>query len=136
MLNEPRLVDVKVEGEETGMEYTGKFHIKPFLEHGERADAVRLAESYALGINTQDQRNFLLTLALLKFHVVKADASWWDEGFGLKMLDESPVWKLAEEVEGIRDEINPKRKKKITDDVDLKDKDETDTPKDEEKVKS
>jgi len=111
MFNDPRWVEVKSTGEQTGQEFFGKFKLKPFLKHKERADAVRLAEAYSLGINrTDDQRLFLTTLAFLKFHVVETDADWWNEGSGLDLLDEDPVFEVARQLNKIQEEINPSKK--------------------------
>lgn len=94
--NEPRWVELNTVGETTGESYFGRFSVKPYLQHNERADAVRLAERYCRGIDTaQTQRMFLTTLAFLKFHVLETDAEWWQED-GLSLLDEEPIYKLAE----------------------------------------
>lgn len=92
--------EVNVDGETTQKKYFGKFEVKPFLTHGERAAAVRLAEKYMIGIETTvDQRAFLTTLAFLKFHIVTVDADvkWWTND-GLDLHDEAPIYALSEEV--------------------------------------
>lgn len=103
MNNEPKWVDVDSTGEFTGNKYFGRFCIKPFLTHAERADAVRLAEMYYRGI-TQDanQRMFLTTMAFLKFHVTEFDAPWWGDTSGMSALDEAPVWALSEKLREIQ----------------------------------
>ena len=47
---EPQWVDVESVGESTKQKYFGRFYLKPFLTNRERADAVRLGELYARGI--------------------------------------------------------------------------------------
>lgn len=103
MRNEPQWVDVDVEGEFTGEKYFGRFLLKPYLTNGERADAGRLAEMYFRGIKEDTaMRLFLTTLAFLKFHVQETDASWWENGEGLEIQDESPVYKLAEKLQEVQ----------------------------------
>jgi hypothetical protein len=101
--NEPKWVEVSTEGEFSGKKYFGRFCLKPYLTHGERADAVRLAEMYYRGIQQDSaQKMFLTSLAFLKFHVVETDAEWWKTQDGLSMVDESPVYKLLEELNKIQ----------------------------------
>jgi hypothetical protein len=109
--NEPKWCDVDSEGEFTGRKYFGRFKIKPFLSHAERADAVRLAETYYRGI-TQDanQRLFLTTLAFLKFHVIETDADWWSEQNGLSITDEDPIWKISDQLQLIQGDASGKKK--------------------------
>jgi hypothetical protein len=101
--NEPKWVDIKVDGEFTGEQYFGRFRVKPFLTHAERADAVRLAELYYRGISQDaNQRMFLTTLAFLKFHVLESDATWWGETNGMNSFDESPVWAISEKLREVQ----------------------------------
>lgn len=107
--NEPKWVDVDVEGEFTGVKYFGRFQLKPYLTHAERADVSRLAELYNRGITTDaTQRAFMMTLAYLKFHIIETDAAWWVDG-GLNLHDEAPVYRLAELVRQIQ---APEKEKK------------------------
>jgi len=108
MFNDTEWVEVDATGEHTNTKYVGRFCVKPFLTHGERADAVRLAEMYSRGIfNDPMQRGFLTTLAFLKFHVEEADADWWDSD-GLSMHDEAPVYALSGEIGKLQRKINGK----------------------------
>ena len=109
--NDPQWVDVKAEGENTGQEYFGRFCLKPFLTHEERTDAIRLAEMYCRGIRDDvQQRAFMTTQAFLKFHVVETDARWWDDETGAtKILDESPVYEIAQKVKDVQDSLKPKK---------------------------
>jgi hypothetical protein len=98
-------VEVNCEGETTKRKYFGKFEVKPFLTHREKAEAVRTAEKYMFGIETTlDQRQFLTTLAFLKSHIVTIDdkVNWWI-GDGLDIHDERPVYQLAEEIKKLQD---------------------------------
>lgn len=100
--NEPKWIDVDVDGEVTGAKYFGRFLIKPYLTHAERADVTRLSELYNRGITADaGQRAFGMTLSYLKFHIVETDSMWW-EGSGLNLLDEAPVYKLAESVRNLQ----------------------------------
>jgi len=100
--NELKWVDVETEGEVTGAKYFGRFQLKPYLTHAERADVSRLFELYSRGITTDAaQRAFLMTLAYLKFHIVETDATWWVDS-GLNLLDETPVYRLAELVREVQ----------------------------------
>jgi len=102
---EPRWIEVNCDGETVpGSKYVGQFLVKPFLTHGERAAAVRLAEKYMIGIETTfDQRSFLTTLAFLKYHIVEVDSkvTWWKED-GLGLSDEAPIYAMAEELKKIQ----------------------------------
>lgn len=114
MFDESKWLEVKVKGEHTGREYFGKFRVKPFLKHAERGDAVRLAEAYTLGIERdQNQRLFLTTLAFLKFHVEETqNAEWWEDGNGLNLYDEEPVFELSKLLTDLQESIrNPEGKK-------------------------
>ena len=101
---EPRWVEVKCKGEITGAEFFGRFSVKPYLTHKERADAIRLGELLSRGIEDKNQRLFHLTLAFLAFHVAETDAAWWklddkdDACKGLGLCDEEPVWAISAEV--------------------------------------
>lgn len=107
--NNPIWTDIKVTGEWTKQEYFGRFLIKPFLTHAERADAVRLAERLSRGIEKSEaQKMFLSTLAFLKFHIQETDAKWWLED-GLSLIDEAPVYELADTLAKIQ---NPKEEEK------------------------
>ena len=108
--NNPQWVDVKTDGENTGLEYFGRFSVKPFLSHKERSDAVRLAEAYCRGIrDDMNMRNFLTTQAFLKFHVVESDADWWSEDGTMDTLDENPVYAIAEKIRDVQDSFKPKK---------------------------
>ena len=114
--NKPVWVDVEATGESTKNKYFGRFQVKPFLNHGEKTDAVRLAERYCRGIEqSQLQRQFLTTIAFLQFHVTDTDASWWKEDEKseeltgpLALLDEEPIYALAAKLGEIQ---NPEEKK-------------------------
>lgn len=109
MFNDSVWVDVQAKGEYTQREYFGRFRIKPYLTHKERADAVRLAEMYFRGINESvEQRQFLTALAFLKFHVVESDADWWNDESGLGLYDEAPVNELLNKLVKIQ---NPDKEK-------------------------
>jgi hypothetical protein len=101
--NDPKWKDVDCEGEFTKNKYFGRFCLKPYLTHGERADAVRLAELYCRGIN-QDagQRSFLTLLAFLKFHVTETDAEWFKDSNGLNTYDEQPFYQLADKLKEVQ----------------------------------
>jgi hypothetical protein len=96
---EPRWIEINVDGENTGKKYFGKFQVKPFLKVKEKAEAVRLAERYMLGIETTiSQREFLTTLALVTYHIVSDDSvEWWKEK-GLDLYDEAPIYAIASEI--------------------------------------
>ena len=97
--NESKWVDVDCVGEFTKNKYFGRFNLKPFLNHGERADAVRLSELYCRGIKENlDQRAFLSLVAFLKFHVVETDAAWFKDADGLSSYDEKPFYEIAEKL--------------------------------------
>jgi hypothetical protein len=97
-------------GEATKEKYFGRFLIRPFLKHRDRADAVRLTELYARGIiEDRMQRSFLMTVAFLKHHVVDfKEADWWkdDDGmFGLNIEDEQPIWDMWDLVVAVQKEV-------------------------------
>lgn len=109
--------DVEVEGEFTKTKYFGRFRLKPYLTHGDRADVARLAELYNRGISTDAaQRAFNMTLAFLKFHIVETDAPWWTEKGGLDLYDEAPIYALAERVRDVQkpleEQTNPESSSK------------------------
>lgn len=103
MNNTTKWVDIDVTGEQTKQKYFGRFCLKPYLTHGERADAIRLAETYFRGITeNKDQRMFLSTLAFLAMHITETDAKWWVNN-GLDMLDEAPVWAIVNKLSEVQD---------------------------------
>jgi hypothetical protein len=108
---EPAWVDVVSKGELTGVEYVGKFQVKPFLNIGERRDAQALAEKYNMGITEWNTRLLYTQLAYMKFHVLKADATWWKND-GLDLHDEEPIMALANAIADVRESRNPDLKKK------------------------
>ena len=72
-----------------------------------------MAEAYCVGIDkSSDQRLFLSTLAFLKFHVVESNATWWNDGFGLEIVDEEPVFEISRKIQEIQESIrNPDKEK-------------------------
>jgi hypothetical protein len=96
---ESRWVEIDVVGETTKKRYFGRIELKPFLTHREKAEAVKLAEKYMIGIEVSlEFRSFLTTLAFLSLHIVNLDAEskgWWGED-GLSLLDESPIYATTE----------------------------------------
>lgn len=97
---EPKWIEINVDGEITKKKYYGRFQIKPFLTHKERAEATRLAEKYMMGIDTTiEQRMFLGTLALVTYHIIATDGEvdWWKEK-GLDLYDEAPIYALSAEI--------------------------------------
>jgi|GEM_PF-5042228 len=99
--NEPIWIEINCVGE-SGEKYFGRFRIKRYLSHKERAEAVRMAELMCRGI-TQDItfRTFLSTLAFLNCHILETDAVWWsgDPGQkGMNLSDEKPIWDIAEQI--------------------------------------
>jgi hypothetical protein len=109
--NEPVWIDVDCVGETTGDKIFGRFQVKRYLTHRERAEATRLAETYCRGIvDDLSQRAFLTTLAFLTYHVVDSDAKWWtgadpkENGSenGLSMIDEKPIWDLAKKIKELQ----------------------------------
>ena len=112
MFNDPQWVDVEVSGEISGEKYFGRFLVKPFLTHAERADAVRLSETYARGIvDDIYERDFLRNLAFLKFYIVKTDVAWWKDG--LDFYDHDPITKLSEIIGEMRKKILDRNKKEV-----------------------
>lgn len=108
ILNTPVWVDVEVEGETTGMTYSGRFNVKPYLTQGEKADAIRLAEKYCRGIEQNgEQRLLLVALAFLKFYIIESDCDWWDKD-GMELLDNKPIFAISEEISKIQ---TPKKSK-------------------------
>lgn len=107
VMNNARWVDIDCVGEQTATPYAGKFSIKPFLTRAENADAVRLAELYARGIDDPFERSLLRLQAFLKFHIVDSDADWWNEA-GMGLYDERPIYALSAKLGEYRVEINPK----------------------------
>lgn len=94
IINEAQWVDIECKGENTQQQIIGRFKLKPFLTHKERADAVRLAERYSRGIiEDEAQKTFQRLLAFIKFYIVEFDASWWTND-GLDLVDESPVYEI------------------------------------------
>jgi len=113
MLNlESRWVEIDVEGESTKKRYFGRIELKPFLTHREKAEAVKLAEKYMIGIEVSYEfRAFLTTLAFLSLHIVNLESdakSWWQDD-GLSLLDESPVYAIAEALKKIQNPEEPKK---------------------------
>jgi hypothetical protein len=103
MINAPKWVDIDVIGEHTKQKYFGRFALKPYLTNGERADAVRLSETYFRGISENtNQKMFLSALAFLSMHIVETDAKWWTSN-GLDLLDEAPVWAIINKLSEIQD---------------------------------
>lgn len=99
--NEPVWIEVNCEGE-SGIKYFGRFRIKKYLTHKERAESVRVAEVLSRGI-TQDLnfRTLLATIAFVNQHILETDATWWqgDEGMkGADMIDENPIWEMASQI--------------------------------------
>ena len=104
-MSDLKWVDVDVIGEVSKKKFFGRFNLKPYLSHRERADAVRLAETYMRGISeSTDQRLFLTTLAFLAMHIVETDAKWWKESTnGLDLVDETPVYAITKALSEIQD---------------------------------
>lgn len=94
--NEPKWQDVEAVGEVSKVKYFGRFYLKPYLTHGEKNDVARLAALYNRGIEDQDKIVFNTNLAYLKFHIVKADATWWSDQFGMDMYEEAPVYEIIQ----------------------------------------
>jgi hypothetical protein len=99
--NEPIWIEVNCKGL-SGENYFGRFRVKKYLTHMERAEAVRMAEILCRGI-VQDinLKTLLSTIAFLNEHILETDAKWWegDEGKkGVELVDEEPVWALAEQI--------------------------------------
>lgn len=101
--NELVWVEVDIKGED-GVHYFGRFSVKKYLTHRDRAEAVRSAELLCRGIQQDiNFRAFLSTVAFLNIHVKETDAKWWtkdEEGdiCGMNLTDESPVWELASKI--------------------------------------
>ena len=98
LLNETTWIEINVKGENTKHDYHGRFKLKAFLTHRERADAVRLSEKYNRGIS--DDLNYIgfqRLLAFLKFYIIEVDASWWKDD-GQELFDEAPVYELVKEL--------------------------------------
>ena len=99
--NDPIWIEVDCKGE-SGERYFGRFLIKKYLNHRERAEAVRMAELQCRGINQDISfRTLLSTIAFLNKHIVETDAKWWtgDDGAkGLDLLDEAPIWAIGDEI--------------------------------------
>jgi len=109
--NSPTWVEIDVTGGSTN-KYFGRFSVKPFLTHEEKADAVRLAERYTRGIEKSgDQRMFMTTLAFITLHIVETDAAWWNSKNGLDLIDEEPVYEIANKIGDIQ---NPKKEESET----------------------
>ena len=102
MINAPKWVDVEVDGERTKQKYFGRFCVKPYLTLGERRDAQVLADKYCYGLGNEDQRILYSTLAFLAIHITETDAKWWAPN-GLDLLDESPVWAIANKLYELQD---------------------------------
>lgn len=107
MKNEPIWVDIDVMGELTGKKYFGRFSLKRYLTHSERATAVRLAETLCRGIQSDVTfKTLLSTIAFLSVHLVEIDAKWWDESGddvkGLELEDEAPIWALAKQINEVQ----------------------------------
>jgi len=105
--NEPQWADIDVVGELTGKRYFGRFSMKRYLTHRERAEAVRLAETLCRGIQSDTTfRTLLSTIAFLGVHIVEVDAKWWTESGedvkGLELEDEAPIWALAKQINEIQ----------------------------------
>lgn len=105
--NEPRWVEVDSDGEISKKKYYGKFLIKPFLTHREKADALRLAEKYCLGINQSvEMRLFLTTVAFLNFHIQDFEADWWvgdnENRHGLDLIEENPVYAISNKIKELQ----------------------------------
>lgn len=99
--NSPVWVEVDVKGDATGEQYYGRFCVKPFLTHAEKADAQRLADRYTNNMEESPIKNFMRLLAYLKLHIQDVEAPWWVEN-GLTLMDESPVYELAKKLDEIR----------------------------------
>ena len=107
MIKKEQWVDVDVVGETTEERYIGRFLIKPYLKHEERADAVRLYEKLTRGIDKTDiEKQFLYILAFIQFHIVTPDAPWWTGG--LDLYDESPIYELSNKIQEVRGVKKPK----------------------------
>lgn len=108
-LTDPRWVDVNVEGETTGVQYTGRFQLKPFLKVFETTDAMLLAQKYGKGIDTTTNHGVLLNaLAFLKYHVLASEATWWVND-GLDLLDQAPIYEIANKLTEFQQELKPKK---------------------------
>lgn len=98
MFNKNTWIEIDCEGEASKQRYFGRFEVKPFLVHKERADAARLAEVYCRGIREDvSERAFLTSLAFVKMHIVSSDASWWKED-GLDLVDEAPIYEIIKKI--------------------------------------
>jgi hypothetical protein len=90
--------------------YNGKFLLKPWLTHGEKADGQRLAERYNMGIETPAERYFYTMLAYTKFHVLEAqEADWWDIDNLLEGIDQEPIYELWNLLGGARNAAKGKK---------------------------
>jgi hypothetical protein len=104
MSNETNWIDVDVKGEITDQHFFGRFEVKKYLTHKEKADSTRIAEMLCRGIEKNIEiYTFLSTLAFLNSHIKSTDASWWkkDEATGIAgmdMNDESPVWEISKKI--------------------------------------
>lgn len=118
IINEPKWIEIDLEGDETGERYSGKFLIKPFLTTAEQGDADRLASRYTMGINAGNSSifDYLWYMGKLKFHIVEHKAEWWKDD-GLDMIDKNIGYKIAEEVGILRGERNPKLKPKTDEEL-------------------
>lgn len=107
MDNSPRWIEIDIKGETTGHSYFGRFAVKPFLTHGERADAQRIADRYTSGMEQTEVKNLLRVIAFLTIHIKEADAAWWKNN-GLDLMDEAPIYEIAKKLDEIR---NPPEEK-------------------------
>lgn len=115
LLNQPKWMEVNSVGERTGVEYFGRFLLKPFLSHKESTDAQRLTELYNRGLEESfERKNFNAMLAFLKFHVVDTDAEWYKSDSGLDALDEKPFYDLVEKVSEVQKSVKKTDNKEAT----------------------
>jgi hypothetical protein len=102
--NEPIWIEVNCEGTTSGEKYFGRFRVKKYLTHKERAECVRAAEVMCRGITQNlNFRALLSTIAFINTHVLESDAKWWkgEDGMkGLDLIDEDPIWELAALIDG------------------------------------
>ena len=99
--NEPVWIDMECTGT-SGEKYFGRFQVKRYLTHKERAEAVRLSETLCRGITDDvNMRAFLTTAAFLSVHITEVDAKWWGDR-GLDLVDEEPIWELAKKIREVQ----------------------------------
>jgi hypothetical protein len=104
--NTPKWIEVDVQGETTKTPYFGRFLVKPFLTHGERADAQRLADRYTVGMEEGDLKNLMRMISFLSLHIQDNQAPWWAER-GLNLVDEAPLYEIAKKLDELRNPAKP-----------------------------